>query len=38
MADIKDRAKELLKKWIEPKYDREELLCLTEQFLNSEGK
>ena len=29
-------AKNLLKKWIEPKYDREELLYLTEQFLNSE--
>lgn len=28
-----DKAKVLLKKWIEPKYDREELLHLTEDFL-----
>lgn len=28
-----EQAKGLLKKWIESKYDREELLYLTEQFL-----
>lgn len=28
-----DKAVVLLKKWIEPKYDREELLHLTEEFL-----
>jgi hypothetical protein len=28
-----EQAKELLKKWIDSKYDREELLYLTEQFL-----
>lgn len=30
-----DQAKELLKQWIDSKYDREELLYLTEVFLNS---
>ena len=33
-----DKAAELLKKWIEPKYDREELLYLTEQFLKEVEK
>lgn len=33
-----DKAKVLLKKWIEPKYDREELLYLTEQFLKEVEK
>lgn len=31
-----ERAKELLKRWIDTKYDREELLRLTEKFLNIE--
>lgn len=33
-----EQAKGLLKKWIEPKYDREELLYLTEQFLSEAEK
>lgn len=32
-----EQAKELLKRWIDTEYDREELLRLTEKFLNIEG-